>query len=234
MVRPSRRDDRLSHSLRRSPLRRPGRAAAARRQSPRGPGFEESPVSSPLDGRYPGAPRTIQPGSWAEADLGGAAPAGGVTVTAWIWPTTPGRGRQGLLCARGGAESVWSLVLNEAGAVELGIAGKTVVSSGRPLDAREWYFVAASLDGAARRARLTVWRQRFTTKAPKRFDGDGAWDDATDPAGTTLLFATGRIDATPDGPAPRMVFNGKMAAPRLLRPRPGRTRNPGGPRRRHA
>jgi N,N-dimethylformamidase len=185
-------------------------------ESPRGPGFKESPVSSPLDGRYAGSPRTIRPGSWAEADLGDAAPGDGVTVTAWIWPTIPGRGRQALLCLNGAAGNAWSLVLNEVGAVELDLTGNTVVSSGQPLDAREWYFVAASLDGATRRARLTVCRQRFTTKAPKRFDGEGRWDDAIVPAGTSLLFSAGRIDATPDGPAPRMVFNGKMAAPRLF------------------
>lgn len=75
---------------------------------PRGPGFKESPVSSPLEGRYAGSPRTIRPGSWAEADLGDAAPGDGVTVTAWIWPTIPGRGRQALLCLNGAAGNAWS------------------------------------------------------------------------------------------------------------------------------
>ena len=185
-------------------------------ESPRGPGFKESAVRSPIDGRHEGAPRTIRPGSWAQADLGAAAPEDGVTATAWIWPTTPGRGRQGLLCACGDAGVIWGLFVNEAGAAELEIGGRTVVTASTPLDAREWHFVAASLDSSARWARLTVWRRRFTTKAPNRFVEEGKWDGVPVAAARSLLFATGRIDQTPDGPAPRMVFNGKMAAPQLF------------------
>jgi N,N-dimethylformamidase len=187
-------------------------------ESPRGPGFKEFAVSSSLDGRHPGAPRTIRPGSYGVLDLGAAAPAGTLAITAWFWSTTPGRGRQGVLCGRTAAETGgWGLFLDETGRLELRVGAAVAMATDQPIDPREWYFLAAVLDRSAHQARLMVWRQRFTTLAPRLFDRAAPLDaDGAASATTSLLLAAGRIDETADGAAPRQVFNGKLALPRLF------------------
>jgi N,N-dimethylformamidase len=189
-------------------------------ENPRGPGFKEIVVPSPADGRYPGAPRSIRPGSYGIADLSAAMDGESLWITTWIWPTVPGRGRQGVLSGRSAiGTTVWSLSLSETGALEWQVGGTTVMASGHPLDAREWYFVAAGIEKVTHQARLLVWRQRFTTTTPQTFDGAAslAMPARADSAKTaSVLFGTARIDETMDGPAPRHVFNGKIAAPRLF------------------
>ncbi|MEQ8663825.1 MAG: LamG domain-containing protein, partial [Gammaproteobacteria bacterium] len=71
----------------------------------------------------------------------------------WIWPTTPAKGRQGIIsqwceATRAG----YSLGIDAAGclALRLGDGRATVeVSADRALVARIWYFVAASFDAAS-------------------------------------------------------------------------------------
>ena len=63
-------------------------------ENPRGPGFKEIVVPSPADGRYPGAPRSIRPGSYGIADLSAAMDGESLWITTWIWPTVPGRGHR--------------------------------------------------------------------------------------------------------------------------------------------
>ena len=181
-------------------------------ESLRGPGFKEIVVASAIDGRHPGAARGIRKGSYGRVDLGDAALGDGATLAAWVWPTTPGRGRQGvatLLDASGA--SLLGLALNGAGALELQVDGRTLLATEQPLDAREWYFVCVAVGSS--QARLMVLRQRFAPDATEQTVVGEAPDLGR--GATTLLFAAGGLDATPDGAAPARAFNGKLASPRL-------------------
>jgi N,N-dimethylformamidase len=187
-------------------------------ENPRGPGFKESIVSSPLDGHHPGAPHSVRPGSFGIVDLDPVLELSTFTMMLWIWSTTPRRSRQGIACGRtaAGANS-WGLFLSDTGTLEWEINGITVCASQFPIDAREWYFVFATLE-AERDARLVICRQRFTNRAPRSSEYAAAIvrsSTGSVPPMASLLFAAGRIEQTQDGPAPHQVFNGKLAAPSL-------------------
>ena len=87
------------------------------------------------------------------------------TVAAMIWPTTPAKGRQGLVTHwLAAGQKGWGLIIDETGGVAflLGDGRKTVqVAVGRPLLRREWYCVGASFDAERQEAR--VWQQALAT-----------------------------------------------------------------------
>ena len=64
--------------------------------NPEGPGYREIVMPTPLDGQRKGLFHAAHPGSYARIDalaLGG----GGLKLTARVWPTLPGKGRQALV-----------------------------------------------------------------------------------------------------------------------------------------
>jgi N,N-dimethylformamidase len=121
---------------------------------PDAPGFREEVVATPVSREYPARQQGIHLGSYAIVP---PAPRLGTlqsfTVQAFVWPTTPGRGRQALL----GTWSVatWTgfgLGLDERGALALWLGDGMEVEAHTttvPLLERKWYFVAATYDAAA-------------------------------------------------------------------------------------
>src|SRR5687767_13403445 len=84
-------------------------------QHPDGPGFRQVRISSSVDGTYPGVRQVIAAGSYVRVP--GAADfdfAKGLTVQAWIWPTTPTKA--------GGQAIVSTQRAAEAGGFVLGLA----------------------------------------------------------------------------------------------------------------
>ena len=69
------------------------------------------------------------------------------TLVATVWPTTPEKGRQGIISCTGDAGVHFRL--DEAGCVCLEMQGAEdgVVSTGEPLKGRRWYRVWAAYDG---------------------------------------------------------------------------------------
>ena len=66
--------------------------------NPKGPGFKEELLETRVSGRYPARFQRTQFGSYVEiADRGALHPRAGLTVHAFVWPTTPTRGRQGIV-----------------------------------------------------------------------------------------------------------------------------------------
>lgn len=122
--------------------------------NPDGPGYKEEEIATPVSGRYPGRHQAIHAGSYVVVpDHPKLAALGSFTVQALVWPTTPGKGRQGLIGrwnGRSGAGFV--LGIDDSGCLSLrlgdGLGGQAEVSSGKPMLAREWYFVGASYDAA--------------------------------------------------------------------------------------
>ncbi len=182
--------------------------------NPAGPGYSELAMPTPLDGARAGREQHAHLGSFAHAVL----PAdlrGGVRLSATIWPTTPRKGRQGVLGLRVGD---WHFALGigpggGAMAEATGPDGTRVRAEvPRRLLERRWYDVTAELgiDG-----RLHV------SQAPRASLGDAgeaATQAALPPEGAAEIFIAA---LPPEGDAPASAhFNGKIERPSITRPAP--------------
>ena len=90
-------------------------------ENPEGPGFVEREVDAPVNGTHAVAKQHIQLGSFVRvADPDGRLAASGpFTLWAYIWPRTPGDGRQGILTRWQSADgSGYALGIGEKGALE--------------------------------------------------------------------------------------------------------------------
>ncbi|MBV9522357.1 MAG: LamG domain-containing protein, partial [Alphaproteobacteria bacterium] len=194
---------------------------------PTAPPFRTERVETPVSREYDAREQPLRCGSWAMVPPHPLIAAlESFSIQAFIWPTLPGRGRQAIL-------GTWSevlgtgfgLQLGESGEVELrlgsGNGAVAILASGVPVEARHWYFVAASYDRSSGIARLhqeLVAAKRMTIAAavekeapmpagflaqPKAFFF-AAWhagdDDGTEFAGRPLTGGH---------------FNGKIDRPRL-------------------
>ena len=68
--------------------------------NPAGPGYAEIPMASTIDGTHTGTEQHAHLGSFGHVASLPADLRGGVCLSATIWPTTPGKGRQGLIALR--------------------------------------------------------------------------------------------------------------------------------------
>ena len=89
--------------------------------NPAGPGYKERPVASAIEGRYEGRAQTYHLGSFALVpDSAVLQPGDGLTLSAWIFPTTPGDHEQAILAKWDeAAEAGYALVVDAAGALAL-------------------------------------------------------------------------------------------------------------------
>jgi len=131
-------------------------------ENPAGPGFQEKLVKSSASKTYKGRKQVIHAGSFVKVK---SAPAleslESFTFQAYIWPTTPAKGTQGIISywreqpKKSGAALI---ITKKDGSLALCLgddAGKIeVISTGKPLIAREWYFVAASYDAKTKEVKL--------------------------------------------------------------------------------
>ena len=130
-------------------------------ENPKGPGFKEELVESSVGGEYPGRHQVLRRGSYIQvADHPLLRQAGSFTLQAWIYPTTPGKGAQGLLTKWSAAERVgYGLVLDADGSLGLWLGDDTGrverASTGQSLRPLNWYFVAASYDADSGQVRLS-------------------------------------------------------------------------------
>jgi N,N-dimethylformamidase len=174
--------------------------------NPDGPGYSEVAMPTPLDGPREGQAQTARLGSFATASLDLDLRAG-VKLSATIWPTTPRKGRQGILSLRIGT---WHLALaigpNGGTSAELTTPdGTTSAEITPPLRERRWYDVSAelALDGT-----LTITQ---SPHAPLADAGTATTKAAPGPIGTAQIH----IAATADHES---CFNGKIEHPTIARP----------------
>ncbi len=125
-----------------------------------GPGFKEEPVKTLIDGRYPGRKQEINAGSYVIVpDQPALRLTGSFTLQAWIYPTLPRRGVQGLLTKWSAADDAgYGLFIDEEGCLAVWIGdGEGRVGrhgAGTPLRESQWYFVAAAYDAGTGEVRL--------------------------------------------------------------------------------
>ena len=159
--------------------------------NPAGPGFKEKVVQTSVSNNYPARLQNTYPGSCIVIhEKAALAALSSFTLQAFIWPTTPQKGRQVIL-GRWAAKqrSGFALIIDETGAAALLLGdGRRVetISSGLALREREWAFVAATyntdsgnaqvfqetledhvvLKGRATAERLTRVKPRMVNRAP--------------------------------------------------------------------
>jgi len=187
--------------------------------NPNGPGYSELAMPTEIDGRKIGHERAAYLGSF------GFVPAltlgsGAVRLSATIWPTTPGKGVQGLLSIEG---HDWELTLGigpgggAAAVLERKDGSSTRVEVARPLRTRAWYDVEVALDPDGT---LSV------KQAPHRPHGDEGHAHAIGPALETegaIRLYTGAMPPDGTGAPARHHYNGKIERPRIDRRLAGAT-----------
>ncbi len=173
--------------------------------NPDGPGYKEALVPSPVSGEYPGRNQKIYAGSYAIVPDHPLLRVRALTLQAFIFPTTPAKGVQGLITKWLAPKACgYGLFIDEDAALALWIgdgAGHVErVSSGKPLLRNVWYAVAASFDPSA--GRVQLYQEPIVTRA-----NGGHGMSLLHPAEETTAFieASVSLDAPGDNDCPLLM-----------------------------
>ncbi len=189
-------------------------------EHPSGPGFIEREVDAACNGTVAVSEQFTQAGSFVRvADPAGRlAPGGSFTVHAFIWPTTPRKGRQGILSQwREDTVSGFSLGIGDDGRLSLRLGDGTrsaEVGSDRDLVARVWYFVAASYDSET--GEVSVYQEPVVSAYNGLLSAAFPRDDRSHRTATSTVRPTGSateflMAATHhDATVVRSLYNGKI------------------------
>lgn len=192
--------------------------------SPEGPGYKERAVTADFEGDYPARRQEIYAGSHIIAPGHPALDGGeGLTVQAFVWPTTPGKGAQTLVSrwdAATGAGFVFGLDASGALSFTLtdGKGDSGTVATGKPLLGRAWYFVAATYD--TRTGEIALHQEPLAPYAGT--DDEAHVVESVKVAGPGGAGAPVMMAATAAGEGNGRVvgthhYNGKIDRPRLCR-----------------
>lgn len=182
--------------------------------NPRGPGYREIPMPHPLDGSHPGFERGTHLGSWGKVPLLDLIDArDGLVFAATIWPTTPKKGRQGLVAWTGADGTRLTLEIDTDGAVATLTSGgvTTRVATGKALLERAWYDVWLSVDLKGKRLAIG--------QTPR--EGHPTYDDAGEASAAlpaAPAFGSGRavfaaLAGEKAADFPTAHYNGKLERP---------------------
>jgi N,N-dimethylformamidase len=189
--------------------------------------FAPEPVAAPCNGAHRGRLQPIPAGSLAVVPTHRAlAPAGSFTLAAYIYPTTPAKGRQALMGNWGEASQTgYGLEIDGQGAlsVRLGAGPDDVVcvSTGVALSRRRWHLVAAAFD--AERGTVTLWQEPLAdhdliAERPVAVtEGAGVQPHASGAPLTFAAWSTGPANGPSawGGLGFACHFNGRIDRPRL-------------------
>ncbi len=188
--------------------------------NPASPGFKYDETPCSVDGEYQGRWQTIHNGSYAliphNTLLSGTT---GLTLQAWIYPTTPEKGVQSLLSKLSpDAHSGYSLCIDEDGSLALWIGNADQVHkvcTGVPLKKSQWTFIAATYDAASGEVCLyqrpqVQWPVDSATATTRETIATNAIAENE----SDFLMAATWQDSD-DGPLTSSHYNGKIDNPRL-------------------
>ncbi len=127
--------------------------------NPEGPGYKEEEIGASCNKSYPGRNQKIHAGSYVIIPQDDRLNLKSFTLQAYIYPTTPGKGRQGLLTKwNEETSSGYGLFINEDSCLSIMIgdgAGQVIkLSSEKKLLRKVWYIVAASFDSETGKIKL--------------------------------------------------------------------------------
>jgi N,N-dimethylformamidase len=178
--------------------------------------YLEQEIPAPFSGEYPGRTQTMAAGSYViVAGHEALRSLSSFTVQAWVFPTTPGAGEQGLIAlwdAR--ASTGFALHVDPAGALALRL-GDTVLSTGSPLAPRCWHLVAASYD--ADTGAVHVYQHYIGSPFEPCRTASAAGTGTAAPGGLSDVALTMAAVPAADRRAGPVAFhfNGKIDRPRL-------------------
>jgi N,N-dimethylformamidase len=187
-----------------------------------GVGLKQTTVPTSINGEYPARFQPVYAGSYIEVGATPAFTPPRVTLQAYVWPTTPQKGRQALLGTwdethgRG-----YGLILDDTGALALLLGDgqkRQTISTSVPLRERHWYLVAASFDTTSgeawlgQRPLIRYARQDTTAERSARLE-------VTPTPGSVFRMAAWSAQAGHGSHAGRVIaagfYNGKLEEPIL-------------------
>ena len=124
--------------------------------NPEGPGYKEAEVDASCNGNYQGKNQKIHGGSYTIVPQHDNLNLKSFTIQAFIFPTTPDKGRQGILTKFNEKEKKgYGLFIDENGCLSLEIGdGSQVVkiSSEKKLLRKVWYLAVATFDAETKKS----------------------------------------------------------------------------------
>jgi len=184
--------------------------------------YREEEMAASFSGEYPGRTQPAVSGSYVTVPPSPKIAAlESFTVQAWMYPTTPGKGEQGLIAnLDGDSMRGFALLIDATGALALrlgdGAGGVTELSTGKPLAARRWHLAAASYDASTKE--FCVLQKPIETPLEVSSAAIAAGRVPTDAAlesGAPLVMAALPAEHPAGGAGARQHFNGKLDRPRL-------------------
>jgi N,N-dimethylformamidase len=183
--------------------------------------YREEEIPAPFSGEYRGRTQTMAAGSYVIVpDHPALRSLASFTVQAWVFPTTPDKGEQGLI-ALWDAKRAKGFALNidaqGALALRLGDGAKLAdISTGTTLAARRWHLVAATYDAVTgevhvyqESVRSPVEASSSTSKNATAMAGLASTEE------TPLMMAALPAGDGGGTPVATSHFNGKIDRPRL-------------------
>ncbi len=133
--------------------------------NPDGPGYKEEEIDAPFDGNHTGRNQEIHGGSYVIVPHDERMSVSSFTIQAFIFPTTPTKGRQGIL-TKWVNDTGYGLFVDDDGSLAFCIGDGNHVhklSSGKPLLRKVWYLAAASYD--AESGEMHLYQEPVVTSA---------------------------------------------------------------------
>ena len=191
-------------------------------ETPDDPGFKQTRVPSSIDGEYPGRPQEIRVGSYAIVpDSPPLNVKRQLTLAAWIYPTTPTKGAQGLITKWSATDSSgYGLFIDENGEIAFcvgdGLGAVDTVSAGEPVSSDEWYFVAGTVDLDAGRMTVHQFPASWWRGGGRSIGSNDSPQIASIAVNRSplLMAASESLDGESQ-PGVDCHFNGKIDGPRL-------------------
>lgn len=190
--------------------------------NPDGPGFKETEIPSAADGVYPAREQICNAGSYIVVPPNEPFDAlSSFSAQLHIWPTTPTKGEQALLCVWDEERQAgFRLAIDPQGCLSAqcsdGRGGVAFLSTKVPLTERQWHLVAATYDAGTRE--LAIVQEPYSrTGAGERAVAASvtAGFDFRLPKATSLTIAARMIGGTAAAPLTKDHYNGKIEKPRL-------------------
>jgi len=189
--------------------------------NPKGPGLKTEHIASNVEKEYPGRVQVIRSGSSIiVADNPTFATSNSFTVTAWIYPTTPDKGEQGIMGKWDKkANRGFALIIGEDGepAVRMGDGTQVLeLKSGALLLARHWYFLAASFDADTNRVQIVQRPLLHWPHDESTAEVIGSIAGALTTCAGPFVMAACYEDEIEGRLHSRSHYNGKLEAPTLF------------------
>jgi N,N-dimethylformamidase len=183
-------------------------------RNPAGPGLRVEPIATSSDGRYAGVHQSIAPGSYVQvADSPLLSTLQSFTVQAWIQPTTPQPGLQGLVTKwSGDGGGGLALVIAAGGELALWVGdeagGVARLGTGMPLSPRTWTFAVGTYDAPTQR--LGIHQLPMQGATGVHVYSSASIREHSGAPGVPLF-----LGALAAGTAAGAHFNGKLEAPAI-------------------